>query len=204
MSGGRCRRVVVTGLGAVSPLGAGVEANWSRLLRGDCGIGFVRDEEKYKELGIPTRLAAMVPRLCRTADEVGIKQHCRSVAFDADKVQAVHSRRSLPDTILFALGATDEAMLDAGLSHHSLSTTKSNWDPTRSGVAIGAGISGLQDIIVGHETLTTRGYRRVSPHLIPNSLVNMSAGMVSISYQLQGPNHAVSTACATGAHAIGL
>ncbi|EGD73443.1 oxsm protein [Salpingoeca rosetta] len=203
------RRVVVTGLGAVSPLSATARTTWQRVVRGDCAIGMLPELHRYEEVGIPTKLAATVPRVQDADSSNGSADDDALVRFDAPAVQARHGRRTLPDSILYALSAADEAIADAGLAdalqQNSSSSSNDNRqvNGARAGVAVGTGISGLQDLIAAHETLHTRGYRRVSPYLIPNSLVNMAAGLISIDYGLRGPNHAVSTACATGAHAIG-
>ena len=189
----------MTGLGCVSPLGAGVKQTWQRLVAGECGIGAVPQATEYQALGIPTLLAGTVPR---EGGEQQQQQQPNVAAFDKEQVQKRHVRRQLPDSIAFALHAADEALVDAGLSS-ALGQPAAGFSAPRAGVAIGTGISGLQDIVAANDILHTRGYRRVSPYLIPNSLVNMAAGLVSISHNLQGPNHSVSTACATGAHSIG-
>lgn len=118
-----------------------------------------------------------------------------------DDGDAVVARRNEPRGIAFALAAAEEALAAAGgvpalLAAHGV-------DGTRVGVAFGTGISGVEELLAAQATLETRGHRRVSPYLVPNSLVNMAAGRISIAHGLRGPNHAVSTACATGAHSIG-
>ena len=175
-------RVVVTGVGLVSPLGAGAAASWKRLLVG--GSGVVR---LPKLAGLPVDIGGAVPRGAG-ADE-----------FDADRCALAKpgDEGSLSPFIRFALAAADEALAAA------------NWRPEsaaqrqRTGVAVGSGIGGLDDIVQASDTLRERGARRVSPHFVPKMLVNMAAGQVSIRAGLQGPCSAPSTACATGAHAIG-
>eukprot|EP00043_Microstomoeca_roanoka_P007417 m.71464 g.71464 ORF g.71464 m.71464 type:complete len:441 (+) comp13819_c0_seq2:225-1547(+) len=193
------RRVVVTGIGSVSPLCATASGTWQRVIEGASGIGLLRNVQAYEAVGIPTKLAAHVP-LVGDAQPTGGDQHgdAKGTRFNKADVEQKHGGRALPDSIAFALAAADEAISDA-----QLMSSLAEEQGARVGVAVGTGISGLQELIDANNTLHTRGYRRVSPHLIPNSLVNMAAGLVSIAYGFKGPNHAVSTACATGAHAIG-
>eukprot|EP00123_Amoebidium_parasiticum_P014869 comp22676_c0_seq1/m.35064 comp22676_c0_seq1/g.35064 ORF comp22676_c0_seq1/g.35064 comp22676_c0_seq1/m.35064 type:complete len:457 (-) comp22676_c0_seq1:42-1412(-) len=178
------RRVVVTGLGLVTPLAVGVKETWERLIAGQCGIDTLSGKE-YE--GLPTNVAALVPR--------GSEPHMWR---DDDWLQPGDSKR-VPPFVSFALSAAQQALSDA------------NWAPTTdedkqaSGVSIGVGMVGLNDIAQTSASLNDpkQGYKRVSPFFVPRILVNMASGHVSIRHGLQGPNHAVSTACATGAHGIG-
>ena len=177
------RRVVVTGLGLVTPLGVGVDHVWRRLVEGESGIGAIRS---FDVSDLPCRIAGQVPR---GADEPG--------RFDPDRVTDAKDRRKMDDFIVYALAASAEAIEDAG------------WEPgdeearARTGVLIGSGIGGLEVIYDGAVTMDRRGPRRVTPFFIPASLINLASGQVSIRYGFKGPNHAVVTACSTGAHAIG-
>ncbi|AWK86116.1 beta-ketoacyl-ACP synthase II [Azospirillum thermophilum] len=175
------RRVVVTGLGAVTPLGAGVERSWGALLDGRSGIRAVRGVEAAD---LPCRIAGHVP-----ADGEG--------AFDADRLVPPKDQRKMDRFILLALAAAEEAVADSG------------WRPAdeqgqeRTGVLIGSGIGGLPGLAESALTLHEKGPRRISPFFVPSNLINLAAGHVSIRHGFRGPNHAVVTACATGAHAIG-
>ena len=177
------RRVVVTGLGLVTPLGVGVDHVWRRLIEGESGIGAIRS---FDVSDLPCRIAGQVPR---GQDEPG--------RFDPDRVTDAKDRRKMDDFIVYALAASAEAIEDAG------------WEPegeearARTGVLIGSGIGGLEVIYDGAVTMDRRGPRRVTPFFIPASLINLASGQVSIRYGFKGPNHAVVTACSTGAHAIG-
>jgi 3-oxoacyl-[acyl-carrier-protein] synthase II len=176
------RRVVVTGLGTVNPLGSGVDASWEAILAGRSGAAPVT---RCPVDDLASRIACQVPR----GDEPG--------AFDANAVMDVKDQRKFDEFIVFAAAAADEAIRDSG------------WEPTddeerdRTGVLIGSGIGGLLGIERAKEALEERGPRRVSPFFIPGALINMASGYVSIRYGFRGPNHAVVTACSTGAHAIG-
>ena len=175
------RRVVVTGVGLVTPLGVGVEACWAKLLAGGCGIRRVPQLE-----GLPAQIAAQVPR-GSAPDEFDLER-C-SLARKGDE-------GSLSSFIHFALAAADEAL------------TSSGWQPAgqaelqQAGVSLGSGIGSLVDIVDASTALSERGHRRISPHFIPKMLVNMAAGQVSIRTGFQGPMTAPSTACATGVHAL--
>lgn len=177
------RRVVVTGLGMVTPLGLGVKTNWRRLINGESGITAVRH---FDVTDIPSKIAGLVPR--------GDPADGR---FDPDQVAAPKEQRKNDEFIIYALAAAAEAVTDSG------------WEPPddeardRTGVMIGSGIGGLQWISEGSVTLHERGPRRISPFFIPAALINLASGQVSIRYGFRGPNHAVVTACSTGAHAIG-
>jgi len=176
------RRVVVTGMGLVSPLGVGVTHAWPALLAGKSGVSRI---EHFDVSDLPTKIAGQVPR--------GPDPH----QFDPRRYVETKELRRLDDFMLFALGAAEEAVTDAG------------WRPSdereleRTGVLIGSGIGGLPSIAENAVKLHESGPRRISPYFIPGSLINEAAGVVSIKYGYRGPNHAVVTACATGAHALG-
>src|SRR5579862_5497458 len=177
------RRVVVTGLGMVTPLASGIEPTWQRILAGQSGI---RRIEKFDVSDIPCKIAGQVPR----------GDGCDG-SFDADRWMEPKEQRKVDDFIIFAMGAATQALDDA------------NWHPSRyedqivSGVLIGSGIGGVEGIAETSLLLRDRGPRRVSPFFIPGRLINLASGYVSIKHGLKGPNHAVVTACSTGAHAIG-
>src|SRR6266851_6967738 len=177
------RRVVVTGLGMVTPLACGVEPTWQRLINGESGA---RRIETFDVSDLPAKIACQVPRGDGTDG-----------TFDADQWMEPKEQRKVDDFIIFAMGAARQALDDAG------------WKPStyeeqiRTGVMIGSGIGGLTGIAETAMVLKERGPRRVSPFFIPGRLINLASGYVSIAHGLKGPNHAVVTACSTGAHAIG-
>src|SRR5436309_2357366 len=177
------RRVVITGMGLVSPLGIGLENVWGRLLAGESGI---RAIQSFDVADLPSRVAAQVPQ----GDQA-------SGLFNADDWVPPKDQRRMDQFIVYAMAAAAQAVDDAG------------WHPTdeeeceRTGVMIGSGIGGLPGITDGALLLAERGPRRISPFFIPASLINLASGHVSIRYGYKGPNHAVVTACSTGAHAIG-
>ena len=176
------RRVVVTGLGMVTPLACGVEPTWTKLLAGHSGAATIA---RFDASHLATDYACEVP--------LGEGQG----EFNPDEWLPQRERRKVDDFILYAIAAADQAISDA------------NWRPdedeelNRTGVMIGSGIGGLTTISNTVDILRERGPRRVSPFFIPGSLINLAAGQVSIRYSFRGPNHAAVTACATGAHAIG-
>jgi len=176
------RRVVVTGLGLVTPLGCGVEYTWQRLLAGRSGV---RRIDTLDVADLPAKIAGLVPR--------GTGEG----AFDLDQVLPAKERRRMGDFMLYAIAAAREAMRDADYR------PRSDLERERAGVLIGSGIGGLPEIERAALALHERGPRRISPFFIPSSLVNEASGVVSIEHGLRGPNHAVATACATGAHALG-
>ncbi len=184
------RRVVITGIGLVTPLAWGRELSWSRLLAGQSGANRI---SAFDPTDYACKVACEVPRV----DGRGGGAPDMEGAFDPDKVMSSRDRRRVDDFILYGIAAADEAVKDAG------------WTPTdpeeleRTGVIIGSGIGGLGTIADTAVELEHRGPRRVSPFFIPSSLINLVSGQVSIRYGYKGPNHAVVTACATGAHAIG-
>jgi len=176
------RRVVVTGLGIVSPLGCGVEHNWKRLINGESGI---RAIEHFDVSDLAAKVAGVIPRGTGEGE------------LDLDKVVPAKERRRMDDFIIYGLAAAQEAIADSGW------TPEDEESRERTGVMIGSGIGGLPAIAEGALTLKDNGPRRVSPFFIPSALINLVSGHVSIQYGFKGPNHAVVTACATGAHAIG-
>src|SRR6202040_1684080 len=177
------RRVVVTGMGLVTPLGLGVERVWSKLIAGKSGIGAI---QSFDVSDLPAKIAAQVPRGDRS-----------SGLFNADDWVPPKDQRRMDQFIVFAMAAAAQAVEDSG------------WQPQdeeereRTGVMIGSGIGGLPGITEAAITLHERGPRRISPFFIPASLINLASGHVSIRYGFKGPNHAVVTACSTGAPAIG-
>jgi len=177
------RRVVITGMGMVSPLACGVEETWARLVAGQSGAGKITH---FDASHLATEIACEVP-FGDGSDGT----------FNPDDWMAPKDQRKVDTFILFAMAAADQALADAG------------WRPEdeaereRTGVIIGSGIGGLSTIADTAIILKEKGPRRVSPFFIPGSLINLASGQVSIRYGLKGPNHSVVTACSTGAHAIG-
>lgn len=177
------RRVVVTGLGLVTPLGCGVEVTWARLLAGQSGAGPIT---RFDASHLATTYACEIPR-----------GDGSDGTFNPDDWMEPKEARKVDDFILYGMAAAEQAVRDAG------------WMPQdeesrlRTGVMIGSGIGGLQSIAETAILLKERGPRRVSPFFIPGALINLVSGQVSIRFGFKGPNHAVVTACSTGAHAIG-
>jgi len=177
------RRVVVTGLGLVTPLGVGAERVWKRLISAESGI---RSIQSFDVSDLPAKIAGQVPRGETAAGD-----------FNADDWVPPKDQRKMDEFIVFAMAAADQAVKDSG------------WLPQdddareRTGVMIGSGIGGLPGITEGALTVHEKGPRRLSPFFIPSNLINLASGHVSIRYGFKGPNHAVVTACSTGAHAIG-
>ncbi len=178
------RRVVVTGIGVVSPLADGTESTWSRLLACESGIRSVRS---FDVSDITSKIAGQVPI---TLDE-------SPFPFDVDKYVESKDQRKMDRFIVYAMAAAQHAIEDSGW------VAKTEEDQERTGVIIGSGIGGLPQIYETSLVLKDQGARRVSPFFIPASLINLASGHVSIKYGFKGPNHSVVTACATGAHAIG-
>ena len=177
------RRVVITGLGLVTPLACGVEETWSRLLAGQSGAGPIT---RFDASALPCRVACEVP-LGDGSDGT----------FNPDDWMSPKEARKVDTFILYAMAAAQQAVEDAGW------TPEAEEDRLRTGVIIGSGIGGLQTIAETTLVLRDKGPRRVSPFFIPGSLINLCSGQVSIRYGFKGPNHSVVTACSTGAHAIG-
>ena len=177
------RRVVVTGLGIVSPLASGIEETWSRLLSGQSGAGPIT---RFDAGHLATTYACEVPR-----------GDGSDGSFNPDDWLEPKEQRKIDEFITYGIAAAEQAVRDSG------------WSPTdtesleRTGVMIGSGIGGLQSIADTAVLLKERGPRRVSPFFIPGALINLVSGQVSIRFGFKGPNHSVVTACSTGAHAIG-
>ncbi|XXK33076.1 beta-ketoacyl-ACP synthase II [Rhodobacteraceae bacterium nBUS_22] len=177
------RRVVITGLGLVTPLASGVEASWKRLLNGQSGAGLIT---RFDADRVATKYACEVPLGDGTDG-----------SFNSDDWMQPKERRKVDDFILYGIAAAEQAVRDSG------------WMPEdeqsrlRTGVMIGSGIGGLNSIAETALLIHERGPRRVSPFFIPGALINLISGQVSIRYGFKGPNHSVVTACSTGAHAIG-
>ncbi len=177
------RRVVVTGLGMVSPLACGVEETWKRLLAGESAAGTITG---FDASHLATDYACEIPRGDGTDG-----------TFNPDDWMAPKEQRKVDPFILYAMAAADQAVKDSGW------VPEDDEDRYRTGVMIGSGIGGLNTIAQTAIVLKERGPRRVSPFFIPSTLINLCSGQVSIRYGFKGPNHAVVTACSTGAHAIG-
>ena len=177
------RRVVITGLGMVSPLADGVKATWERLLAGQSGAGLIK---KFDASEVVTKYACEVP--------LGDGSNS---TFNADSYLAPKEQRKVDDFILYGLAAAQQAVIDSGWM------PEADADRERTGVMIGSGIGGLQSIAATALLIQEKGPRRVSPFFIPGALINLVSGHVSIKFGFKGPNHSVVTACSTGAHAIG-
>ncbi|GLI22720.1 MULTISPECIES: beta-ketoacyl-ACP synthase II [Xanthobacter] len=177
------RRVVVTGLGMVTPLACGVEPTWRRLLAGESGVKAI---SHFEVSDLACKIAANIPR-----------GDGSDGTYNPDQWMEPKEQRKVDEFIVFAMAAATQALDDAG------------WHPTEyedqiaSGVLIGSGIGGIEGIADASLLLKDRGPRRISPFFIPGRLINLAGGYVSIQHGLKGPNHAVVTACSTGAHAIG-
>ncbi|CAM9184221.1 unnamed protein product [Ascophyllum nodosum] len=192
------RRVVVTGMGAVTPLATGMQASWERLLEGRCGVKRLRPSSEGEDsTALKSQHSKLSDKLNTfpTALAAAVERGTGPGLFPGP--DAASSPRGTPDFIQFAVHAAREALVMSGWS---ASTKEESY---RAGVAIGSGIGSLEDVADAYRTLEGRGYRRLTPHFIPRILINLAAGHVAIEQGLRGPNHAVSTACATGAHAIG-
>ncbi|KAF6144964.1 hypothetical protein GIB67_013315 [Kingdonia uniflora] len=190
------RRVVITGLGMVTPLGCGVETTWKKLIQGSCGIRAISEDDlKMDQFDPKTRAYAFEQLTSKVAATVP----CGNAFGEFNEVVWLNSKenRSIARFIAYALCSTDEALRDA------------NWFPTeqedkeRTGVSIGSGIGSISDILDAAQMICEKRMRRLSPFFIPRILINMAAGHVSMKYGFKGPNHAAITACATGAHSIG-
>jgi len=177
------RRVVVTGLGMVTPLGCGVDATWSRLLAGESGAARI---DNFDVDDLACQIACAIPR-----------GDGSDGSYNPDDWMEPKEQRKVDEFITFSMAAADQALADADWHPQEYE------DQIRSGVLIGSGIGGLSGIVEGGFLLAEKGPRRISPFFIPGRLINLASGYVSIRHQLKGPNHAVVTACSTGAHAIG-
>ncbi|VAV92763.1 3-oxoacyl-[acyl-carrier-protein] synthase, KASII, partial [hydrothermal vent metagenome] len=184
------RRVVITGLGLITPLGATVASSWGNLIAGKSGA---KQIQHFNTDDLACKIAAQVPWLDGKAgggpDVVG--------SFDPDAVMSPRDRRRVDEFILYGIAAADQAIADSGWQ------AETEEDNYRAGVMIGSGIGGLETSYNASVTLHERGPRRIGPFVIPSMLVNLASGQVSIKHGLKGPNHSVVTACSTGAHAIG-
>ncbi|WP_279483275.1 beta-ketoacyl-ACP synthase II [Aureimonas sp. SK2] len=177
------RRVVITGVGMVSPLGAGVDVTWKRLLEGRSAAARI---ESFEVSDLPCQIACQIPR-----------GDGSDGTFNADLWMEPKEQRKVDDFIVYAVAAASEALDDADWHPESYE------DQCATGVLIGSGIGGLEGIERHSLILAEKGPRRISPFFIPGSLINLASGHVSIRNGLKGPNHSVVTACSTGAHAIG-
>jgi 3-oxoacyl-[acyl-carrier-protein] synthase II len=177
------RRVVVTGMGMLTPLGCGVEPTWARLLKGESGAKKV---DRFNVSDIACQIACMIPR-GDGADGT----------YNPDQWMEPKEQRKVDDFIIYAMCAARQALDDAGWKPESYD------EQTSTGVLIGSGIGGIEGIAETAVTLHEKGPRRVSPFFIPGRIINLASGYVSIEFGLKGPNSAVVTACSTGAHAIG-
>jgi 3-oxoacyl-[acyl-carrier-protein] synthase II len=177
------KRVVVTGMGMVTPLACGVEETWKRLVQGRSGIAKV---EKFDVSDLPCKIAGQIKHGDGTDG-----------TFKADQWMSPQEQRKVDDYIVYAMCAARQALEDGGWK------PESHEDQVNTGVLIGSGIGGIEGIASTAITLHERGPRRVSPFFIPGRIINLASGYVSIEFGLKGPNHAVVTACSTGAHAIG-
>ncbi|NQV55789.1 MAG: beta-ketoacyl-ACP synthase II [Rhodospirillales bacterium] len=175
------RRVVITGIGLVTPLACGADASWQRLIEGESGIGSI---EGIDVSDIPSKIAGQVPR---------VGNH----AFDPDAWTPPKEQRRMDTFIQYGLAAAEMAVNDAGWTPDDEESLE------RTGVLIGAGIGGLPEIEKSALVVNNEGVRRLSPFFIPASLINLVSGQVAIRHGFKGPNHAVVTACSSGAHAIG-
>src|SRR6201985_2724938 len=177
------RRVVVTGLGMVSPLGCGVEPTWKRILNSESGAQKI---DTFDVSDLTCRIACVIPR------DAG-----SNATFNPDQWMEPKDQRKVDDFIIFAMCAARQALDDANWH------PESEEDKCATGTMIGSGIGGLSGIADTSILLKERGPRKVSPFFIPGRLINLASGYVSIEHGLKGPNHSVVTACSTGAHAIG-
>ena len=177
------RRVVVTGLGMVTPLGCGVEHTWQRLIAGQSGVTRV---ERFDVSDLPARIAGQIPR-----------GDGSSGSYNPDQWMEPKEQRKVDEFIVFAMCAAKQALDDAAWKPQTYD------DQIVTGVMMGAGIGGAGGIADTGVVLKERGPRRVSPFFVPGRIINLASGYVSIEHGLKGPNHAVVTACSTGSHAIG-
>ena len=168
------KRVVVTGLGAVTPVGNDAPSTWRAAVGGESGIDFIRS---FDASAFPVRVAAEVKD------------------FDPEGLASPKELRRIDDNVLFALAASKEAVGDAGLD--------GAYDPARVGIVYGSAIGGIKTIVQQHDILRDRGPDRASPHWLPNCLVDSASGQLAITLGYRGPNYATVSACATGSHAVG-
>ena len=176
-------RVVVTGMGIVSPLGVGLDHNWSSILAGQNGFSKI---DSFDVEDLPCQIAGMIPRGDGT-----------NGTFNPDLWVEPKDQRKIDPFILYGIVAAQMAVQDSGW------VAETEEQKCRTGIVIGSGIGGLQTIYETGKLMDERGPRRISPFFIPSSLINLISGQVSIKYGFKGPNHSVVTACSTGSHAIG-
>ncbi|MBB5519856.1 beta-ketoacyl-ACP synthase II [Amphiplicatus metriothermophilus] len=189
------KRAVITGLGLVTPLASGVEPTWRRILAGESGAGRI---EKFDASEMACQIAAEVPRADGYAGGAALVEAGEpEAAFNPDDWVEPREQRRMDDFIVYAVAAAQMAFDDSGVS------LKTDEERERAGVMIGSGIGGLPGIEKESLNLAQNGPRRVSPFFITGRLINLASGQVSIRLGLKGPNHAVVTACSSGAHAIG-
>ncbi|HYE52205.1 MAG TPA: beta-ketoacyl synthase N-terminal-like domain-containing protein, partial [Azospirillaceae bacterium] len=177
------RRVVVTGMGLVTPLGVGVKNNWERLIAGQSGIGAIQN---FDVSDLPCKVAGQVPR-----------GDTASGLFNPDDFVSPKDQKKIDEFIVYAIAAAAEAIKNSGW------VPQTDEERERTGVMIGSGIGGLPAIYETSIILHEKGPRRISPFFIPSALINLASGHVSIQHGFKGPNHSAVTACSTGAHAIG-
>jgi 3-oxoacyl-[acyl-carrier-protein] synthase II len=177
------RRVVITGMGMVGPLGMGVEHSWKRLIAGESGAARV---SRIDVSDIASQIACEIPR-----------GDGSNGTFNPDQWMDPKDQRKVDEFIVYGLAAAGEALRDANWA------PESHEDQTRTGVLVGSGIGGIGGIYDASVTLLEKGPRRISPFFIPGRIINLASGYISIAHGLKGPNHSVVTACSTGAHAIG-
>ena len=177
------RRVVITGMGMVGPLGMGVEHSWKRLIAGESGVARV---SRIDVSDIASQIACEIPR-----------GDGSNGTFNPDQWMDPKDQRKVDEFIVYGLAAAGEALRDANWA------PESREDQTRTGVLVGSGIGGIGGIYDASVTLLEKGPRRISPFFIPGRIINLASGYISIAHGLKGPNHSVVTACSTGAHAIG-
>lgn len=175
------KRVVITGMGIVSPVGTGIDYAWKNLINGKSGI---RKIDEFEKAGLASQIAGVPNRGENPGD------------FNPDVVIDPREQRKMDNSIIYGLVAADEAIKDANLTDY-------DGDKTRVGVSVGSGVGGLSTIAVTEKEVFERGPRFVSPFFVPKCVINMTAGQISIKYGFQGPNIAMATACATGSHSIG-
>ncbi len=184
------RRVVVTGVGLVTPLGVGADFVFKQLIAGKSGCGTIT---RFDAGELNVRYACEVPRV----NGIGGGGPDVEGSFDPDQTMPIRDQKRVDDFILYGVAAADEAIKDSGW------VAETDEQKERTGVMLGAGIGGLETIAKTAIQLENEGARRISPFFVPSALINLISGHVSIRHQFKGPNHSVVTACATGAHAIG-
>nr|MBQ0091112.1 beta-ketoacyl-ACP synthase II [Candidatus Enterousia merdequi] len=175
------KKVVITGMGIVSPVGTGIDYAWKNILNGKSGISKITD---FDTEGISSKIAGVPHRGNEDGD------------FNPDTVIEPREQRKMDNTIIYGLVAAEEAIKDAGLNDY-------NGDKERVGVSVGSGIGGLSTIAATNKDVVENGPRFVSPFFVPKSIINMTSGYISIKYGFAGPNISMATACATGSHSIG-